>query len=39
MARFATDSGARTDLDSAMEAFGINRSELEAEIRAGFHSL
>lgn len=39
MARFATDSGVRTDLDSAMEAFGINRSELEAEIEAGLHSL
>ncbi|BAC19793.1 hypothetical protein HMPREF0290_0580 [Corynebacterium efficiens YS-314] len=34
MARFATDSGARTDLDKAMEAFGLDRAELEAELAA-----
>lgn len=39
MVRFATDSGVRTDLDRAMEAFGIDRAELEAEIEAGLHSL
>ncbi|PCC27076.1 hypothetical protein CIK76_18705 [Glutamicibacter sp. BW80] len=31
MARFATDSGVRTGLDQAMEFFGLNRAELEAE--------
>ena len=31
MARFATDSGVRTDLDQAMEYFGLSRAELEAE--------
>ncbi|ALD65035.1 hypothetical protein AA310_15215 [Arthrobacter sp. YC-RL1] len=31
MARFATDSGVRTDLDQAMEFFNLNRAELEAE--------
>ncbi|WP_143588030.1 type II toxin-antitoxin system Phd/YefM family antitoxin [Tersicoccus phoenicis] len=31
MARFATDSGVRTDLDSALEAFGLSRNELESE--------
>lgn len=39
MARFATDSGARTDLDDAMELFGISRAELEKEIEAGLHTL
>lgn len=34
MARFATDSGIRTDLDQAMEVFGFTRAELEAEIAA-----
>lgn len=34
MARFATDSGVRTDLDNAMEAFGFTREELEAELAA-----
>ncbi|WP_269768546.1 hypothetical protein [Corynebacterium glaucum] len=29
--RFATDSGERTELDQALEMFGINRAELEAE--------
>ena len=32
MARFATDSGVRTDLDQAMEFFGFTRAELEDEI-------
>lgn len=32
MARFATDSGVRTDLDQVMEAFGVDRAELEAEL-------
>lgn len=32
--RMATDSGERTDLDDAMEAFGMDRSELEAELAA-----
>lgn len=39
MARLATDSGTRTDLDQAMEHFGIDRAELEAEINAGLHTL
>jgi prevent-host-death family protein len=34
MARFATDTGIRTDLDQAMESFGFTRAELEAEIAA-----
>ena len=34
MARFATDSGVRTDLDQAMEDFGLTRAELEAELAA-----
>jgi antitoxin (DNA-binding transcriptional repressor) of toxin-antitoxin stability system len=34
MARFATDTGVRTDLDQAMEFFGFTRAELEAEIAA-----
>ncbi|MGO1181471.1 MAG: type II toxin-antitoxin system Phd/YefM family antitoxin [Micrococcaceae bacterium] len=32
MARFATNTGARTDLDDALEAFGFDRSQLEAEL-------
>lgn len=32
MARFATETGARTDLDQAIELFGLTRAELEAEI-------
>ncbi|MFW6599095.1 hypothetical protein ACQBAU_01295 [Propionibacteriaceae bacterium Y2011] len=32
LARVATDSGARTDLDTAIEALGLNRGELEAEL-------
>lgn len=39
MARIATDSGVRTDLDQAMEHFGISREELESEISAGLHTL
>jgi antitoxin (DNA-binding transcriptional repressor) of toxin-antitoxin stability system len=39
MVRFATDSGVRTDLDRAMEAFGISRAELETEIENGLHTL
>lgn len=39
MARFATDSGVRTELDGAMAAFGIDRAALEAEIEAGRYSL
>lgn len=39
MARLATDSSLRTDLDQAMEHFGIDRAELEAEINAGLHTL
>lgn len=39
MARFATDSGIRADLDQAMRAFGVDRAELEAEIDAGLHTL
>ncbi|MDV2978418.1 type II toxin-antitoxin system Phd/YefM family antitoxin [Glutamicibacter sp. HZAU] len=31
MARFATDSGARTTLDQALEFFNLDRAELEAE--------
>lgn len=37
MARFATDTGERTDLDHAMKAFGVDRAELEAEVDAGLH--
>ena len=32
LARVATDSGTRTDLDTAIEAFGLDRAELEAEL-------
>lgn len=39
MARIATDSGVRTDLDQAMDHFGISRADLEDEINAGLHSL
>lgn len=39
MARFATDSGARTDLDQAMKAFGLERGELEAELAAEMSAL
>ncbi|WP_210603048.1 type II toxin-antitoxin system Phd/YefM family antitoxin [Brevibacterium oceani] len=39
MARMATDSGVRTDLDQAMDHFGISRTELEDEIDAGLHDL
>ena len=39
MTRMVTDSGNRTELDDAMEAFGINRDELESEIRSGPHTL
>lgn len=31
MARFATDDGARTDLDDAIRAFGFSRADLEHE--------
>ena len=39
MIRMVTDSGNRTELDDAMEAFGINRDELESEIKSGLHTL
>ena len=39
MVRMATDDGARTDLDQAMNLFGISRDELEAEIDAGLHAI
>lgn len=39
MARFATDSGVRVDLDEVMLKFGVSRAEIEAEIEAGLHSL
>ncbi len=32
--RAATDSGMRASLDQAMEAFDLNRAELEAELEA-----
>lgn len=32
LARLATDSSARTDLDTAIKAFGLDRAELEAEL-------
>ena len=32
LARVATDSGARTDLDTVIDAFGLDRAELEAEL-------
>ncbi|MCW2132329.1 type II toxin-antitoxin system Phd/YefM family antitoxin [Arthrobacter sp. VKM Ac-2550] len=32
--RAATDTGVRTTLDNAMEAFGLERAELEAELEA-----
>lgn len=34
MARFATDTGVRTDLDQTMEFFDCARAELEAGIAA-----
>lgn len=34
LARAATDSGVRGSLDEAMNAFGFDRAELEAEIAA-----
>jgi hypothetical protein len=34
LARVATDTGVRTDLDDAISAFGFDRSELEAELDA-----
>lgn len=34
MARFATDSGIRTDLDQALELFGFTREELESELKS-----
>ncbi|MGO1972582.1 MAG: type II toxin-antitoxin system Phd/YefM family antitoxin [Propionibacteriaceae bacterium] len=34
LARMATDSGARTDLDAAIETYGLDRAELEAELAA-----
>lgn len=37
LVRLATDGGERTDLDQAMELFGISRCELEAEIEVGLH--
>lgn len=37
--RMATDTGTRTDLDVAMERFGIDKAELKVEIDAGLHSL
>lgn len=39
MTRMVTGSGNRTELDDAMEAFGINQDELESEIRSGLHTL
>lgn len=32
LARVATDDGARSDLDTAIEALGLDRAELEAEL-------
>lgn len=32
LARVATDTGARTDLDAAIEALGLDRAELEADL-------
>jgi prevent-host-death family protein len=32
LARAATDNGQRTDLDTAIAAFGFDRAELEAEL-------
>lgn len=34
LARELSDTGARTDLDDAIEAFGFDRAELEAELDA-----
>jgi len=34
LARAATDTGARTDLDDAITAFGFNRAGLETELDA-----
>lgn len=39
MARFVTDSGARTDLDQAMQEFGLSRAELEAELASEIQAL
>lgn len=38
MTRMVTGSGNRTELDDAIEAFGINQDELESEIRSGLHN-
>lgn len=32
LSRFATDSGARTDLDEVISTLGFDRTELEAEL-------
>lgn len=37
--RMATDGSERTDLDQAMERFGISRDNLEAEIDARLHEI
>jgi prevent-host-death family protein len=34
LARVATNTGVRTDLDDAISAFGFDRTELEAELEA-----
>ena len=34
LARAATDTGARTDLDTVIAAFGFDRAELETELEA-----
>lgn len=34
LVRAATDSGVRTSLDEAIEAFGLDRARLEAELEA-----
>ncbi|WP_432558829.1 hypothetical protein [Granulicoccus sp. GXG6511] len=33
--RAATDSGVRTDLDTAIDAFGLDRAELADDLAAG----
>lgn len=38
LARAATDTGARTDLDTVIAAFGFNRADLAAELEADLAS-
>ncbi|WPF66337.1 MULTISPECIES: type II toxin-antitoxin system prevent-host-death family antitoxin [unclassified Corynebacterium] len=39
LARFLTDCGERTDLDEALDHFGLTRAELEAELASELHTV